>query len=282
MPVTDKLPRPTWPEIRDHIIDDATLSDDHATWCAIAEEWLVHTAQQFQLTYTLSNSENFILLSSADERFNKSLMIFLERCRRRLLNIAKGIVADDGLGKHVVMVFHDIDAYYDYIGFYGPDEGTYGLSSGMFLDYGYGHFVFQQDDLDQAEPIAAHEMTHALLSHLPIPAWLNEGLAVNMEGMICAVPPTPMNKQTFAQHQEYWGAEQRKHFFSGESFFNADEGQQLSYQLAQVLVSNLSRDYDTFVKFANLAHFEDGGEAALEKVYGLGLNELLENLLGTD
>jgi len=191
--------------------------------------------------YTKIETDNFILISSEDHRYNKSLSVFLERCRKRLLSIAKGVCADEGFGKHVVIVFANIDTYYDYISYYGPQEGTYGLSSGMYLNYGYGHFVFQQGDMNMSEPIAAHEMTHALLAHLT---------------------PEMINKSAYKLHQDFWDREKIQQFWHGESFSRPDDGQKLSYQLAQILVTNLSKDYKAFVEFANKANWSDSGEIA--------------------
>jgi len=206
--------------------------------------------------------------------------MFLERCRKRLLATAKGICKDEGFGKHIVIVFANLDSYYDYVSYYGPQEGTYGLSSGMYMNYGYGHFVFQQDDLDMAEPIATHEMTHALLSHLPLPVWLDEGMAVNMESVISSSIPRRLNKSLFELHQSYWNEKTIQGFWRGESFSKADEGQELSYHLAQILVTNLSKNFDAFVQFANKANWSDAGESAINEIYNLSLGDIVASFLG--
>jgi len=108
----------------------------------------------------------------------------------------------------------------------------------MYLNCGYGHFVFQQGNFDQAEAVTAHEMTHALLAHLPICLWLDEGMAVNMEFVITGVPVERLNQPLFDQHQDFWNAETIQQCWRGTSFSRSGEGQKLSYQLAQTLVSN--------------------------------------------
>jgi len=65
-----------------------------------------------------------------------------------------------------------------------PEEGEFDLSSGMYINEGYGHFVFPAQDINFAEPIAVHELTHVCVVHLPIPLWLNEGMAVLMEDVL--------------------------------------------------------------------------------------------------
>lgn len=274
------ISKPDWSEIYSHIERNNSVADTHETWTGIAHSWMGDLVTNLAHEYTKTESDNFILISTQDPRYNKLLCVFLERCRRRLLSVAKDIVRDQGLGKHLVIVFADIDSYYDYVAQYGSEGGTYGLSSGMYLNYGYGHFVFQQDNLEMAEPIAAHEMTHALLEHLPIPNWLNEGLAVNMEAVITGHSSGGINRSYLELHQEFWGEAEIQEFWSGDAFFRADEGQKLSYQLAQVLVTNLSKNYDPFVDFANHAHYHDGGEAAMQETYGFSLGDLVSSVLG--
>lgn len=123
-------------------------------------------------------------------------------------------------------------------------------------------------------------MTHALLSHLPIPRWLDEGLAVSMEDIITSSSPLRMNNRLFSQHELFWGENEIQEFWSGDSFYRTDEGQRLSYQLAQFAVDALSKEYETFIQFANKAHFSDGGESAANEVYEGSLANLISNFFG--
>jgi len=280
MEISNKISYPDWDQIGNYVDVNYKSQDQHLLWSNIARNWLGLLSQNLPHEYTKIETDNFILISSEDHRYNKSLSVFLERCRKRLLSIAKGVCADEGFGKHVVIVFANIDTYYDYISYYGPQEGTYGLSSGMYLNYGYGHFVFQQGDMNMSEPIAAHEMTHALLAHLPIPLWLNEGMAVNMESMITSATPEMINKSAYKLHQDFWDREKIQQFWHGESFSRPDDGQKLSYQLAQILVTNLSKDYKAFVEFANKANWSDSGEIAMNEIYDLSLGDMVTNFLG--
>ena len=96
--------------------------------------------------------------------------------RRRVLATLPGIAADHGHGKTVVMAFGDEESYYQYIANYGSESSQpEAFSGGMFIDAGYGHFVFAQGTFETMEPVVVHELTHCLVRHLPIPAWLNEG-----------------------------------------------------------------------------------------------------------
>lgn len=280
MVVENKLPFPDWELIAKFVDENQHEKNQDQLWSDIARSWLHSLGSSLAHDYIKTETENFILLSSKNQRYNKLLITFLERCRKRLLSRTKGIFADEGLGKHVVIAFENLDSYYDYISHYGPQEGTYGLSSGMYLNYGYGHFVFQGDDLSTAESIAAHEMTHALLSHLPIPMWLNEGIAVNMESLLGGYPPERLDRSMAEQHQDFWTSKTIQQFWTGESFFRPDDGQKLSYQLAQILVAELSTNYDTFSEFANSADWRNAGENAFLDIYDLSLGDMVANFLG--
>ncbi len=112
-------------------------------------------------------------------------------------------------------------------------------------------------------------MTHGCLGHLPIPLWLNEGLAVNTEQRLCPPGPpmfTPM--EMHAKHQAFWGEKEIQEFWSGLSFQRNDEGNLLSYDLARILVSQFSADWPGFQAFVLTANADDGGASAAADCLG--------------
>ena len=209
----------------------------------------------------------------------KNLLAFLERSLSRILKYLEGIASDEGYGKHIALVFDKHDDYYSYISYFHPD-GESILSSGVYLNRGYGHFALPYQDLNEAEPVVAHELTHACLSHLPIPLWLNEGLAVNLENDITGSWPLIMDREQFNKHKKFWGKEEIQQFWSGESFNRTDQGSSLSYELARFAIKALSHDYEDFQKFAVNADHKDGGEAAAHQSFGGSLGGLIEQFFG--
>jgi hypothetical protein len=276
----DGFPRPHWEAIYSEVEDFHNDTDHHELWCSIARAWATKLATALPGKYAIHESENFILLTSESGRYVSLFQGFLERTLKRILSTLRGIASDDGLGKYVVLIFDDIDAYYSYISDFYPKDGIYALSSGTYLNRGFGHFVFPHQELSYAESIAAHEMTHALLAHLPIPAWLNEGMAVNMENEITGSAPLRMDNELYARHQSFWGEQEIQEFWSGDSFHRPDEGQELSYQLAQFAVQSLSQDYEAFAEFANAANESDGGESAAHNVFEGSLGNLISKYFG--
>ena len=106
------------------------------------------------------------------------------------------------------------------------------------------------------EPIIAHELTHCLLAPLKIPAWLNEGTAVNMEKQLCpgAVDRHRgifVHREAARRRAEFWNAETIQEFWSGKSFNRPDEGCSLSYELAEELTKLIARDYTLYRSYMN-------------------------------
>ena len=124
-------------------------------------------------------------------------------------------------------------------------------------------------ELHAIEPTIVHEMTHAMLSHLDLPTWVNEGLAVNTEHRLS---PTPSGAHPLAQrsvvqqddrrHRAYWNADSIQAFWSGALFLADDSGRDLAYNLGTLMVARLSRDWSAFAAFARAATSADGGQAA--------------------
>ena len=187
----------------------------------------------------------------------------MNKTLKRIGKVLDGIAQEQQWGHDILIVFEDDDTYYRYIARYYSEGGEYAGSSGMHINHGCGHFVIMKSDLRVVEPVIAHEMTHSCLSHLPIPAWLNEGLAVNTEQRLSTPPPTILTPhQMHAKHLDFWGQPQIQEFWSGKSFLRADDGNMLSYDLARILVSQFSGEWSAFKSFVLAASFEDGGQAS--------------------
>lgn len=272
LPIPDWSAQP-WPEGSDDVL--------HGHANGLAAAWLDATKEVLAGRYARAESANFMLLSCLESRTRDVLLDYLERSRKRVLATLPGIADDAGHGKTVVMVFGDEEIYYRYIANYGSDSSQpEAYSGGMFVDAGYGHFVFTQSPFERMEPVVVHELTHCLVRHLPIPAWLNEGLAVNTEHRF--VKPQPRYRPNELQYlfERFWNESTIQEFWSGKSFLRPDDGQPLSYELAQLLVQLLGKDYEMLARFCEVASYEDGGEAAATAVLGLSLEELVAAVLG--
>lgn len=149
----------------------------------------------------------------------------------------------------------------------------------MHIDAGCSHYATVKNDLRLIEPIIAHEMTHGCLGHLRLPAWLNEGLAVNVEQRIAPTPSAHTPLQLHGKHAAFWGESEIQEFWAGKSFLRPDDGNLLSYALARLIVEQLSRDWEPFRRFVLAADSADAGAAAAKEHLGVDLGEFVCALL---
>src|SRR5262245_45169175 len=161
-------------------------------WTEAARAWLDALRLALGKEYSIRESDRFLLLSPAEEARSKAMLEYVERTRKRILRVLSGMAKESEIGKVCLLVFSDRDRYYQYVSNYYPPSGEFSLSGGMFLQHGYGHFVFVADDMHVMEPTIAHELTHCLVQHLPIPAWLNEGIAVSTEHRLSPPRSAPL------------------------------------------------------------------------------------------
>jgi len=270
MPIVDGFPRPVWNSIA------AVTNED---WIAVGRLWLEETARHLGAPYTVSETGNFFLLSPLNARKTGLLQGFVEKAWKQIGIKLAGLGESDPLGKGVVMLFESHDSYYEYSAhFYS--EGEHPLSSGVFLNAEYGHTAIPFHDFSETEATLAHELTHCFLRSLPLPLWLNEGLAVTMEDELCGNRPLRMDSQRIAEHRNFWNADTIQDFWSGQSFGNVNEGLDLSYELGRYCVRALTHDIPAFIEFARTASFEDAGEAAALAVYQGSLGGVIEQFFG--
>lgn len=273
-----KYPFPDW----DHAQKEAevtckTSREIHDFWTQRGRHWSRMIGDSLGEKYVLVESPNFWFVSSQDAATNRRLINWAEQVHARLLK-ALGNLVGELYGKVPVIVTADEETYYDYVAQYYSD-GEHALSGGVFLNQGYGHFVFCYRSLGEVEPIIAHELTHSLLMALPLPLWLNEGIAQLAEIAITGryAGDTDRIKETLAS---FWNATTIQELWDGRSFNRQDEGQLQSYHLSLVLTRKLTGNMEKFRQFACEASYEDAGDSSLRKHYGLGLGDLVADYLG--
>ena len=259
---------------------DRKLLDEF--WTAVALRWLERLRQDLGQGYTIVQSDHFLLLTPLEARPNKVVLDYAEKTRQRILMLLNGIAQNTELGKVCIFILRDHDVYYQYVSNYYREDGEYAQSGGMFIHDGYAHFVFAADEMALMEPTIAHEMTHCLLQHLPLPAWLNEGIAVNTERRLS--PPLGRPLETVAElhqmHLDYWNAVTIQEFWSGKSWKRAGDSNKLSYDLATHFVQMIARDGSAFCAFAKSADMADGGADAARKCLGFPVEHLAHAVLG--
>lgn len=275
------LPRPNWDAIWEWVNTNVPDGDADAVWTHLASEWVDKLIAALPAGYSRADSPEFMLLSNTDAKTAERLLRWCERSRRVILDTLDGVARDDGYGKHVVLAFGDIDSYYDYVSDFYPDAGEFALSGGMFLDRGYGHIALCMAYTGDNERTIAHELSHALIRHLPLPMWLNEGVTQVIEDLVVGSSYFMVDHETVRRHREYWDSDTIHSFWSGDSFYSPDDGQELSYHLSQILFRTLMSDYPKSISgFLNAANFVDAGNRALNDVCGVSLGDRVSKFLG--
>lgn len=277
------LPVPDWPAI--HLwLDMATdESMKNAAYIACVRAWLLHFCKALGANYYLLESEQAMVLSSAKPDIVQVTLSYMERTLKRISYMLDGLAKVPSHGKSILILFDDLDDYYRYVSYYYPEDGKFALSGGIHINAQCSHFVTVENDLPLIEPIIVHEMTHACLSHLPLPAWIYEGLAVIVEQELAGRKFASWTPQEMREkHMFFWGKSEIQEFWSGSSFQRTDDGNLLSYDLARILVEQLGQNWDQFRQFALVADQRDGGAHAARKFFGVSLGALVASLFQKD
>lgn len=242
--------------------------------------WLLHLRDALGPHFHLYESERAWVLSSLEHVVAAATAAYVETARKRIQRVLADIASFEADDRSILLVMDDEDAYYGYVSGYYPEQGEFAFSGGMFIDAGCPHFLAKRADLAAIEPVIAHEMTHSALSHLDLPRWLDEGLAVNTEHRVAGSGVAQHTPQELRRkHLSFWNETTIQAFWSGESFFRTDDGNLLSYELARILVEQLAKDWGLFTRFATGARQEDGGAGAADAVFGADLGALACALL---
>ena len=273
-----RYPRPDWRALAARI-DKTSPKNKDAAWSDAAAQWLGEICEAAGGKYGTDRSKHFIVMSALDKRAATSVLEFAERARRAIHRALTGLANTGGFGLHAILVFETEDEYYEYIAPYYP-EGHYAVSAGVYLNEGYGHLVVPRREPGLLEPVLAHELAHALLSHLPLPRWLDEGVAVNLESVLCPRSARRLEVDWIGRHQRWWNRKSVQLYWSGHAFHVPGKLSELSYELAWVWVRSLAEDYEAFRAFALEASSDDAGQASAIKHLGGRLGHQFEALLG--
>jgi hypothetical protein len=296
---------PNW-EIVSKAIENSPLDKNGKSqlWEEVSKKWLNKIKDQLQGNYQLLESENFYILTEPNGEFEKTLPKTCEIFRAKILSTLSGIAKDEGFGKNVVIVFSNDNDYYNYISPLHSD-GEYPDSAGICIYSGYSHIVlkppmkhqwlasgtyesgqFLKDKVHTLhyKIVIIHELTHNFLLHLPLPKWLDEALSLKTEELILGIKLFHIDKELLNRHLNYWNSKTIQGFWEGSIWNDPDEGSELSYNLAQILLNKIEQDLKAsrpeIEEFINSATFDDSGESAFKKVFEHSLGDLVADFLG--
>ena len=275
--VAEDFPRPDWKCIREYIQQNYLPSEHPALWHQAAMQWVRAIRYILGGDYRISQSPNFIVLTTKTPESAKYVLQVCENAIRKIRDLLGDLAWRWTNGKHVIFMFEDVDLYYRYISYFYAPEGEFSQSGGMFLSRGYSHTALPPTR--DYVPTIIHELTHLSLRHLQIPLWLNEGLAMNTENAVIGRSGIRLDGDLAASHETYWNAETIQDFWSGKSFSHPDASK-LSYSLAQALFANMQTDCGDLHDFIKDAKPSDAGESSAKTHLGVTLNEVAASFLG--
>jgi hypothetical protein len=273
------FPRPQWGVIQKWVKENIPGDDVSVAYYEVPLDWLRILRARLGGTYAVFQSPHFMLLTARGEDAARSILRTSEAAMRLIEHWLGSAAARQGQGKHVVLDCDTIENYYDYVSyFYEGDRGVR-ASGGIFLGRGYQHIALPP--LKDMKDTLIHEFAHNRVAHLPLPPWLNEGIAVTLEREIGGRRHGRIDREQRRKHQAHWTPKNISTFWRGDSFHDDDgEVVGLSYSLADTLVDLLVQDFPNFKSFVAEANRSDSGEAAAKNCLGIGLDELAATFLG--
>jgi hypothetical protein len=282
-PESDGYCHPDWLALYERMKESQDEEHWDNIWTKLARRWLTKLHRNLGGSYQCFETQNFLLVVDASRMVALDIGKFAENALKKIGELL--IPAAQGEGPpHVILAFSSEETYYDYISyFYGDGESP--MSSGVYLSgEGYPHFAFPIQKYTSYRATIAHELTHACLSHLRLPLWLNEALAMRMEESMQVAFDSQINEEKIEKHFKFWNAETIQTFWSGESWKLVGDSNELSYSLATILWRKIEVDMEatreeigTYIEYAKS---EDASEGSLRNVFEMGLEDLVADFLG--
>ena len=254
-------------------------------WTIVVREWLGRMSGEANSKSSVSETESLVILSPFTGEQQTRRAQSLEQSAKEVTTYLGEAVAIDRLGKPAVLIFPDPVTYSNYIAPFYPEGSVVPMSGGLCLTHsGYVHLAMYYDPDTDLNPVFVHELTHAYLSHLTLPAWMDEAVAMRMENLVAGYPPRPFDRDIYDRLQAHWNEETLQQFITGESWEIPGDSFELSYQLAEIIwkkiETNLDATQEEVQELIVSSSWNDGGEHALQDIFGIGLNDLFKSFLG--
>jgi len=277
------FPYPDWESLATGIETTLVETEWSSAWEALARQWVDKLCCRLGEDYRPFETDNFLIVTEAPEHIIADSHRFFEKALAEIKRLLPGVAADEGYGKHVVLMIADLTDYYTYTGYFLPD-GEHPQSGGTFLrGEGYAHFVVPTTDYGFFRSPFVHELTHACLAHLPLPLWLNEALAMRMEDEMCGLP-LELDREIYEKHQALWDEDTIQQFWCGQSWDIPGDAFELSYSLARILLRKIEVDvqppFEVLLRFIAKADMSDAGAEACAEELQLPLQDLVADFLG--
>lgn len=293
----DGLIYPDWEAVQNWVEDNLASwdLDPHDLWGDISVDWFGRLQASLGDGFQLRRSTNFLLLHDLPPRHGDLLLTHCERVHAMVEAFLGTASCKEGHGPIGIFQAGEVADFYRYAdAYFTDDEGQMPSIGGLFIQQGYGHVALSGSDLLTLERVVTHELAHAAVQHQGLPLWLDEALAMGIEGKVHGESMHADYASRAGLHGAHWDKETIQGFWTGASFRDAavigasEAGEvsvsDLSYVLATQLFQRIYRDIgsnpEQFARFVDLASWEDAGERACRECIGVRLGELADSSLG--
>ena len=271
--------RPNWKRIGEAIRNQVPPEDQRDAWTEAAVQWLEQVRGDLGGQYSIRSSDRFVLLSELASNEAANLLSFAELTLDRIHLALADAAWKTGLGKHVILLFTEDDDYLQYVAYFDRD-GVHPASAGCLIHWGYVHIAIPRLAGHHIRSTLAHELAHNCVAHLGLPLWLNEGLAVTFSRATADGRHPLLDHDLRTRHLAFWNPATIQKFWSGASFHEAGDSNELSYNLAEIVVHLLLESQQQFGAFVEHAQWADAGQTAALDFLGKDLGVAMATFLG--
>lgn len=276
------FPRPNWIVIREWILKNVSESEQPAAWDDAAMQWLEALDTALGGGYQVVIAEHFLFFLPDGHEQRRHIADFGEMLHTQISLKLQHVGKKNWPGRLPVLLFGTDEAYFEYKSTYFQ-AGEYGSSGAACMrDEDYVHIIVRGLNPESMQPAFAHELTHAFVSHLDLPQWLEEGLTQYVEdGFRSPWSQFALDAKSAKELREYWRLHGFANFWWEAGFYLPDEGQKHSYALSATLMKILIQDDKPQLnEFLREARRADAGESSAMATLGLSLSQLASEFLG--
>ncbi len=247
----------------------------------VALEWVERTNAPFGGRYHVRHhDDNWALWLPRSGVPEDALLTYVARAWTRARASLVSIAEPEPSKPLIILLFDDHDDYYRYLSEFYP-EGEWGSSSGVLVRDGFPHIALAPNTVAGLEQAIAHELGHLCLVGLELPQWLDEGLAELSRDTFDSRAHIPMDARRAEATRDVWHRNGLDDFWSGSAFHRADEMQQASYALADIITRSIASTHAArLASFVRDARCDDHGEASARKHLGTTLSDIAGRFLG--
>ena len=153
------------------------------------------------------------------------------------------------------------------------------MTGGCLIHKDYVHIAAPYKSYGLRQTLA-DELTHNCVVHLKLPTWLNEGLAQLFQRSLATVHRPLLDYDLKERHLAFWNAQNIQEFWSGTSFQRPGDSNELSYSLAEIMLTLLLEQRGDWSAFLKQAQWDDAGQTAALDCLGADLGEVMSTFLG--